>query len=375
MEWKQITPFLGWQDYMATGQPDLALAFTQQMHDRTMIQYLDATGVLDTSKMGRHIVDWMPDGHESDETVARGEFTASSHMSVSNGFAAHGLDLLSQILKAAGSRANATEAAQYAAEGAKLKSAIMSTMWNGTAFCDGICKEVQGNSRVMTNMFSLCFGLQPSPSGVAQAWHTVADWGLEQIGDYGAFWYFMALGSGYYAEHYDTPDDGTAVYTALTKCDRYSWCSGLRDDNLTMTRESWHDGTYSHEWGTSPIAGVVWGLAGLHQTAPAFASFTVKPKIASLEHLRLTVPTIRGYVNITAGPGALDVQVPCNSLATLCLPRSSRDVSVFSPETHRLLLDETEVAAQAVAGHLCATHPVGCGVAGAPRALRAERRV
>ena len=60
VEWKQISAFLGWQDYMATGQADLALAFTEQMHDRTMVKYLDSTGLLDTSKMGRHIVDWMP---------------------------------------------------------------------------------------------------------------------------------------------------------------------------------------------------------------------------------------------------------------------------------------------------------------------------
>jgi hypothetical protein len=39
---------------------------------------------------------------------------------------------------------------------------------------------------------------------------------------------------------HDIPD-GTALLIALTKCDLSSWCSGLRDDNLTMTRESWHD--------------------------------------------------------------------------------------------------------------------------------------
>lgn len=56
----------------------------------------------------------------------------------------------------------------------------------------------------------------------------------------GAFWYLMAIsGGGYYSQQYETPDDGTAMLTALTKCDRYSWCAGLRDDNLTMTRESW----------------------------------------------------------------------------------------------------------------------------------------
>ena len=58
-----------------------------------------------------------------------------------------------------------------------------------------------------------------------------------------AYRYQTALSSGYYAPYYNTPDDGTAIFTALTKCDRYSWCSGLRDDNLTMTRESWHQGS------------------------------------------------------------------------------------------------------------------------------------
>ena len=31
VEWQQATPFLGYQDFMATGQPDLALAFTEQV--------------------------------------------------------------------------------------------------------------------------------------------------------------------------------------------------------------------------------------------------------------------------------------------------------------------------------------------------------
>jgi hypothetical protein len=57
VEWKQITPFLGWQDYMATGQADLAVAFADRMHDLSFIAFMDnATGVLETDKMGRHIV-------------------------------------------------------------------------------------------------------------------------------------------------------------------------------------------------------------------------------------------------------------------------------------------------------------------------------
>jgi hypothetical protein len=52
-----------------------------------------------------------------------------------------------------------------------------------------------------------------------------------------------AVAGGYYADstgHGETVyafDDGSAIYTALTKCDEDSWCSGLRDDNLTMVRD------------------------------------------------------------------------------------------------------------------------------------------
>ena len=99
-------------------------------------------------------------------------------------------------------------------------------MWNETSssFCDGICEEVGGNSLLMTGMFSLCFGQMPEERA-ANVWAAVSRWGLEKIGDYGAFFYLMAVSGGgiYSGRGYETPDDGTAVLTALTKCDRYSW--------------------------------------------------------------------------------------------------------------------------------------------------------
>ena len=83
---------------------------------------------------------------------------------------------------------------------------------------------------MMSHMFTLCFGMVPE-ANVASNWKSVTDWGLEQIGDYGAFWYMMAVAGGYYADatgHGNAPyalDDGTAIYTALTKCDEDSWCA------------------------------------------------------------------------------------------------------------------------------------------------------
>merc|ERR1712217_201173 len=105
-------------------------------------------------------------------------------------------------------------ATAIAATAASLKEAMVAKMWNGTAFCDGVCEDVHGNSLVMTNIFTLFFGMVPEEH-VASAWQTVADWGLENMGDYGAFMYLNALSSGYYAPLYSTPDDGSAVVKAL----------------------------------------------------------------------------------------------------------------------------------------------------------------
>ena len=293
-------------------------------------------------------------------------------MSVTNMFAARGLDILSQMVAAGGRTANAS---RISAEAAALKSNIVAKMWNGTAFCDGICTDpkIKGASLVMTNMFSLFFGLVPA-ANIPSVWSTVTAWGLEQMGDYGAFFYQLALSSSYYSGFYDTPDDGTAMVTALTKCDQYSWCSGLQRDNLTMTRESWHDGTYSHGWGSSAIVGVSIGIMGVHQTSPSFASFTLKPKLGSLTRAAITVPTIRGFISVSAGPGAVNVTVPCNVMATVCAPRTSHDGVVFTPLTHALHLDGTEMSAVASGGHLCLDAPIGCGIAGSPRQLLVQSK-
>ena len=122
-----------------------------------------------------------------------------------------------------------------------LKQAIRAKMWNesSNSFCDGIARKLGGHSRLMTSMFGLCFGQVPAEHA-AGVWAAVARWGLKKMGDYGAFFYLMAMSGGgiYSGQDYGVPADGTAVLTALTKCDRCSWCSRLRDDNLTMTRES-----------------------------------------------------------------------------------------------------------------------------------------
>jgi hypothetical protein len=116
---------------------------------------------------------------------------------------------------------------------------------------------------------------------------------------------------------------------------------------------------------------------GVTATAPFFV-----PCVGSVYFLSRTSSTgtvarthqsfplgIRGLIDVTAAPGALAVDVPCNSLAQLCLPRSAHDGALLTPRTTRLLLDGDEVPSAVRGGHLCASRALGCGQGGAPRRL------
>ena len=114
---------------------------------------------------------------------------------------------------------------------------------------------------------------------------------------------------------------------------------------------------------------------GVHELSPGFADFVVTPKLGNLTRINGTTPCIRGFISVSASPGAVDVAVPCNSRATLCAPRSAYDGGEFAAATHALLLDGEEVPDAVVRnGHLCMPRAVGCGAAGAPRRLRVQAR-
>ncbi len=113
----------------------------------------------------------------------------------------------------------------------------------------------------------------------------------------------------------------------------------------------------------------------MHVTAPGWAAFTVMPKLGPLTRAAGRVPTLRGFIDVAATPGAVDVAVPCGARATLCAPRAAADAAHATAAAFALTIDGVEVAAVERAGHLCAAAPVGCGAGGARRAVRAHVRV
>ena len=362
VEWLMMTPFLAYMDYWQTGSSDLANSFFELLYNNTQIHALDPVlGLVNTSKQGsrdvdlwnytaanhdgglyscrvlgkcggRHLIGWAPRWVDNNVTWM---WSNSDFMSVSNFYTVRGLENLAELARVAGRANDADKCAKAAAD---LRSSVVRHMWDPKhqRFCDGICGDVGGNHSIYSDMYALWLGMVPDESGAADAvWQSMTSWGMERLGDLGMFVYMKAL-----AAH--AADGGEAAVRALTKCDDDSWCGEIRLRDATMTQEKAYSGnggggTMSHGWGASTIAGTVETVVGLRQTAPAFARFVVKPQLGALESVSVKLPTPHGaiWVNATGSKAApfvsVDVGVPCNTRASLCL--------AVGPETAGLRLE------------------------------------
>ena len=247
-----MAALLAWQDYYATGSTDVFVAYEERLHARTNVGAVDGTGLVNTS-VGRHIVAWDP-------PPTREMFVNSAHTAVCSAWAVRGLEALAEMAAQTTTAAAApgnpvantnNNGSVYAAEAASIRAAMMGAMWNESAgrFCDGICADpvVRGHGGVTTDYFTTFLGLVPDADGAGTAaaarCGAMAEVGLEGIGDYGAFVFVGAL-----ARH--SGDDGTALLTALAKCDADSWCAeievyvtlarSLARSRLVLSRSSYH---------------------------------------------------------------------------------------------------------------------------------------
>ena len=100
-------------------------------------------GLVDSDQV---LIDWPPN--------ERDRYVLSRYNSVANAFAYRGLRTLVEIAIWLGRHA---DAARHAEQAAALKTAINAQMWNGTAFCDGVCSNVS-HTAFHSTMYLLAFG-------------------------------------------------------------------------------------------------------------------------------------------------------------------------------------------------------------------------
>ena len=84
----------------------------------------------------------------------------------------------------------------------------------------------------------------------------------------------------------------------------------------------------------------------------------------------------RGYIDVTATLTTLAVNVPCNTVARLCLLRLQMDTvrRGGGAASTALALDDVVVDSIVGGGHMCTRAPIGCGANGDPRIIRASKQ-
>jgi alpha-L-rhamnosidase len=255
--------------------------------------------------------------------------------------------------------------------------ALVSARLRQGRYCDGACSDVAegaNHTSLHASAFPLAFKLVPDERiGSTVKW--LRERGMA-CSVYGAF---PLLEAEYGATAVDrnttsaTPeylDYGAAATDLLTNCETGenssvgfgSWCGMIRQ-NATCAMEAWNPRqkpnlSFSHPGATAALIAIVEGFFGIRALEPSYASFIVQPQPGSVQSASIRVPTLRGFIEasfavIAAGtrPAAslieLNVSIPANTQADLCIPAASKTAV-------ELLVDGACVSAVSRAGYLCA---------------------
>src|SRR5690606_35045087 len=106
----------------------------------------------------------------------------------------------------------------------------------------------------------------------------------------------------------------------------------------TITMESW-DNKYkpnqdwNHAWGAVPANIIPRKLMGIEPLEAGFEKIRIKPQPGTLEFAEVKHPTLRGdilvkFTNVPEESFQLEVEIPANTTADVCLPYSSKQQRV-----------------------------------------------
>lgn len=315
---------------MATGDLSLANATFSRLLDAhsNLHSVNNATG-LATGVFA--LVDWPPGMMDG--------FVRSNESSIASAWVYYGAVALADVAALLG-RNDASRS--LSATAARVKAAMNELQFNGTAMCDGRCTATP-HTAFHSTAYALALGAV-NDTNAAAAWRYLRDrinppfnsslgtWpppeptngvGLP-CGSYPAQFAVRALYS-------NVGDGGDAALATLTSTAKNSWVSMLKQ-GATMTMEMWSPDekpnlTWSHPWSASPAYIVVKYLFGIIAATPGFANVTITPQPGALAFGRFSMPTIRGFINVSLSTGAggggcvrLAVELPASVSAEVGLP-------------------------------------------------------
>jgi hypothetical protein len=339
-EWPMIMVLTVWQDYMRTGQLDLAVKHYQTLKNWTGAVLVNrSSGLWSCPPCGG-----LSEKHDCTPTVTlfncngpeidwpssmRDGFVFVPENTVVNAFSHRALRAFASLATALGRDADAAEAEALAAT---MRASATQRLLRGNAYVDGVGTDHQAWH---STVFSLLHGLADDlPAQNRSALVDTVAQGIEAVngvvgGVYLGPWALTVLFD-------DVTDHGHRAIGLIAATGSHSWLHQLAQ-NATTGMEAWDPEdkpnlTYSHPWGASLVFVMAERLLGVMATAPGFETFDVRPQLGPLSGAASTVPTIRGPIAVNAtqdapaagqrAPSGATVQltVPGASVATVYLP-------------------------------------------------------
>ena len=290
-EYKQISVFLAWEDWMRRGRTDLLEKHYAALRDeKTMAKYArPSDGLLLTGgeylKGGLpgcgDIVDWPPPERDGYEFVPVN--------TVVNAFYHRTLVLMADIARALGKDFDASE---FDARAARVFDSFQKAFFDPAR---GLYVDGEGARHVSlhANAIPLAFGLVPPERRRA-------------IADYCAS---RGMACSVYVSRFllqALADNGRedAMFERLLADDDRSWL-GMLKQGATITMESWNPGVkaridLNHSWGSAALSVISREVLGVRPLAPGWTKVSVTPHLGPLEWAEGVVPTIHGGIKVRA---------------------------------------------------------------------------
>lgn len=307
-EYKQTCLLMAWADYMATGDTKSLAAHYDTLKTKTLIDHINPQGLVEKqdTRDDRVLVDWPAhyrDGYE---------FTPIN--TVTNSFHYKAVKLLGQI---AGVLGKADDEKRFTAAANDVKDAMNKYLLDPAT---GLYRDGRDSrhSAAHANFFPLALTVTPADRHAPIAQFLV-DKGMA-CSVYGAQFMLDAL---YNAGRAD------AALTRMTATDMHSWHHMIHTLGATITTEAWDPSgkpnmSYAHPWASAPLNIIPRRLFGIEPVEPGYGKIRIRPQTGGLEWANIRIPTIRGPIHVafrdTSDAFELDVVLPANITATVCLP-------------------------------------------------------
>ena len=325
-EWILYTVELAWNDYLWTGDDRILLTWYDLLKAHGLDALRQPDGLVST-RLGqdpaflesirrkapiRDIVDWP---HTGILGLAAGEggeddgFVYTDYNAVVNALYYRTLQRLCAIAEVVG---NTPDADAFRAEAALTRAAFR------TVFLDPeqlVVRDGPGtdHASLHANMMALLCGLLEAEEVPAVAAY-VESRGL-RCSIFGAHDLLHAL---YEAGR------GDAALRLMTSDGQRSWYNGLRM-GTTISLEAWDDSfkpnqDWNHIAGAAPGNAIPFGLMGITPAEPGWARADICPQTGGLAWAEMTLPTIRGPIQVRVADGEMTVTVPPNMTADIRQP-------------------------------------------------------